>query len=597
MKLAPLFALAFVAIVVSCSASENVTPESSERQGLAGCTCPGEAQTGNCGKWTCTISRAGNLCTFEPTSSEGEKCVVGPADTLGYCFSPSGDPRQQLICCTGCVTPPPPVGGSNGACHAGDEHGYCGTVGNKCDACGPCEACKEGRCVPTSGNPCGTCKSCNEGVCAPDEVGKSCSGGRCAEGGICCTGCIDGSDQCVSSTDRACGTGGARCEDCGQCGSCSSGTCQPRGSGSCDDGDPCTEGDTCGGSGCDGTPVAIDDGNECTDDACSAEEGITHVSRAELSTCVGSGTSCGGGGWHCTDHDTKSETPRICQPAEGITCFDDDPCTSDTPDCDGAGSCPYPAVADGEACTAGLRCVLNESCQEGECVGEPRNCSDDNPCTTDTCEETDGTGVDPVTGCKHASKSASTTCDDGNGCTDDDHCGVDGSCAGTVRSCGTPDECHSEGSCDPGTGDCSDLRLQDGTACENTGTCQSGQCMGGTEPGTGGTGGSSGGNAGASGAGEGNDAGSTSSAGSENMPSSGGAGGTAGSGSSASGGKGGSGTGGDTAGTDGEETPFQRDPGGCSCRVGGGATPVGGYAGLALLGGLALFARRRQRAA
>jgi MYXO-CTERM domain-containing protein len=602
MKLAPLFALAFVAIVVSCSASESIGPETlgRQRQGQT-CTCPGEAETGSCGKWTCLISRSGNICTFEATASEGEKCVLGPADTLGLCFSPTGDPKQ-LICCPGCVTPPSPLGGIDGKCHVGDEHGYCGGLGDKCDACGPCEACKEGRCVPTSGNACGTCKVCSEGSCQPEDAGAACPGGRCAEGAICCTGCIDGSDQCVSSTDRSCGLAGARCEDCGQCGSCSSGACQAKTSGTCDDGDPCTEDDTCGAGGCEGTEVAVDDGNECTDDACSAMDGITHTSMAEGSTCVGSGTSCVMGGWHCTDHDDVSGTPRVCQPVGGTICYDGDPCTSDTPDCTGMGSCPYPAVSDGEACTGGLRCVLNESCQGGECVGEARNCSDDNPCTTDSCEESDGADVDPVTGCKHAPKSVSTTCDDGNGCTDDDHCGADGNCDGTAKTCSPLDECHAPGSCDPGTGECTDPRLQDGTACESTGTCDGGQCVGGTDPGAGGSGGSSGGGgsssgaSGSPGAGEGNDAGTTSAAGSDNMPGTGGNGGKGGTGST-SGGAGGSGTGGDSAGTAGEGTPFKREPGGCSCRVGGTSAPARDYTGLVLLGGIALFARRRRRAA
>jgi MYXO-CTERM domain-containing protein len=596
MKLAPLFALLFVGIAASCAA-EDEAPESVGQQTQASlCTCPGEALTGTCGKWTCIVSRSGNLCTFDPQMSEGDKCVRGVGDEPGICRSPSGDPRE-LICCTGCFTPPS-LG--DGVCRPGDQQGYCGTLGNKCDACGPCETCKEGRCEPTSGNACGTCKSCNSGACEPDEVGKACAGGRCAEGAICCTGCIDGSDQCVSSTDRACGVGGDRCEDCGQCGTCSGGACQPKTSGTCDDDNPCTEGDTCGSGGCEGTAVAVDDGNECTDDACSAEAGITHTSKAEGETCVGSGNACVTGGWHCTDHDTDAGTARICQPVSGLTCYDGLPCTSDAPDCDN-NTCPYSALDDDTACTLGLRCFLNESCQAGECVGEPRNCSDDNPCTTDSCEEADGDGVDPVTGCKHEPKGMSTTCDDGNECTLTDHCGADGSCSGMTMECMALDECHAPGSCDPGTGECTDPRLPDGTACESTGTCDSGQCVGGTEPGTGGTGGSgTGGSSGAAGgAGEGNDAGTTSSAGSENQAGSGGGGGSggnAGRGATA-GGTGGSGTGGGSGGTDVEGTPFHREPGGCSCRAGGEAAPKGGYSGLVLLGGLALFARRRRRAA
>jgi MYXO-CTERM domain-containing protein len=83
------------------------------------------------------------------------------------------------------------------------------------------------------------------------------------------------------------------------------------------------------------------------------------------------------------------------------------------------------------------------------------------------------------------------------------------------------------------------------------------------------------------------------------MPGSGGSGGSGGKGGAGptSGGTGGNGTGGDSAGAAGEGTPFHRDPGGCSCRVGGASAPARDYTGLVLLGGIALVARRRRRAA
>jgi MYXO-CTERM domain-containing protein len=611
MKLGTLFALAFVAVAASCAATDDRPDETLGTQELgATCTCPLEAQTGSCGKWTCLISRGGNICTFGQLQEEGEKCML---DTeTGRCSSPSGDPKADLVCCPGCFTP-----GERdvpGVCHPGDENGYCGTLGLTCDACKECETCESGKCVPTTGNSCGTCQSCSDGACKPDDVGTACTGGRCAEGAICCTGCINGSGQCVSSTDSTCGTGGGDCKDCGQCGACSAGSCDATTGGGCDDSDPCTENDTCGMSGCAGTQVATDDGNECTDDACSAQDGITHTSRPEGDACVGTGNSCGSGGWHCTDHDVDPGTPRVCQPVMGLTCNDDNPCTDDAPDCSGAGSCPFPDVDDDTACTNGLRCVLNESCQGGECVGEMRNCSDDNPCTTDSCEETDGAGIDPVTGCKHAPKSMSTTCDDGNGCTDSDHCGADGQCAGMLIACEAVDECHTAGTCDPQTGACSDQRVPDGSGCEGTGVCKAGKCQGGTPTGTGGTsgtggGGTGGGTSGASGAsgspgGDGNEAGSTSSvAGSDGNPGSGGSGtggtggtGKGGSGGGSSGASGASASGGDSAGTF-DGPPFQRDPGGCSCEVGGERSPAGSYVGLALVGGLGLVMRRRRRAA
>lgn len=610
MKLGTLFALAFVAVVASCAATDEPPSETLRTQKLgADCTCPLEAQTGTCGKWTCTIGRAGNICVFDPLEDEGNKCELN--GELGSCRSPSGDFKQDMICCLGCFSPGDPFRGIPGVCHTGDEPGYCGAKGLKCDECTECETCKEGACVPSTGDACGTCKVCDEGKCVDEQVGKACASGRCAQDAVCCTGCIDGNGACLSSTDNACGLGGDDCQECGQCHRCSSGSCEATTGGSCDDADPCTEGDTCGSSGCAGTPIAIDDGNECTDDACDDVDLVTHTSKPEGETCVGNGSSCGSGGWHCTDHDTDPGTARICQPVAGLTCYDSNPCTSDAPDC-ANNDCPYPNLPDDSSCSLGLRCVLNESCQGGTCTGEMRNCSDDNPCTTDTCEETDAADVDPVTGCKHAPKAMTTDCEDGTDCTINDHCGEDGQCTGDPKVCDAIDSCHGPGSCDPQTGNCSDPRLQDGTACDGTGVCDNGSCEGGTVPGTGGSsgaggsgsGGSASGSSGASGGpgGDGNEAGTASSAaGSDGNPGSGGNGtGGSGSGGTESGGSSGSsgssGSAGDTAGTF-DGPLFERDPGGCSCRVGDTRAPAGNYLALVAVGGLGLALRRRRCAA
>ena len=583
LKLNPFRVLALLALagftifVPSCSASEpDRAPVSLEAQG-ATCTCP---PSDSCGKYTCAVFPSG--CTWTPLLDKGDPCLTA-AMTKGHCVyvPPGRTSPEHLECCDGCA--------SKDGCQPGTENGYCGIGGNVCDACGPCETCSDQKCVPTTGNACGTCRTCSDGACKDDDVGTSCSGGRCAAGAVCCSGCIDDNDQCVSSTDATCGLNGAKCVSCGQCGTCSNGGCSPRDSGTCNDGNPCTSGDACSGGSCTGTLVSVDDGNPCTDDACTPEAGVTHTSVPEGTMCPDDGSSCTSGE-RCTDHDMDSLTPRVCLPAMGTTCVDDNPCTSDAPDCMN-GSCPF-APLDQQPCSTANRCILNEICQGSTCTGEARNCSDDNPCTTDSCHPEDGEGIDPVTGCLHAPKNTSVTCDDSNDCTVDDHCGADGTCAGSAVVCEALDNCHTPGTCDPGSGECTDPRLQDGTQCGRTGLCDKGVCKGDTPaPSTGGTGGTNAGgaageagatNAGTTGSstgGTGARGGTTGAGGTGNTgvaeggsagdvaTATGGttSGGTAGKGGTSSTAGSGGATNGAGAAASGEL--YQRDPGGCSCSV------------------------------
>ncbi len=80
---------------------------------------------------------------------------------------------------------------------------------------------------------------------------------------------------------------------------------------------------------------------------------------------------------------------------------------------------------------------------------------------------------------------AGTTCSDGDACTLGDTCDAIGGCvsASTVV-CDAPDQCHTAGTCDPGTGVCSNPELPDGTVCDDGDpatpgdSCQAGVCTG-----------------------------------------------------------------------------------------------------------------------
>jgi hypothetical protein len=73
----------------------------------------------------------------------------------------------------------------------------------------------------------------------------------------------------------------------------------------------------------------------------------------------------------------------------GTPCGDptDDDCT-DPDTCDGAGTCLPNHAMDGTDCDDGQFCIVGEACVDGECaIGDPRDCSDEDVCTVDSCDE------------------------------------------------------------------------------------------------------------------------------------------------------------------------------------------------------------------
>ena len=99
----------------------------------------------------------------------------------------------------------------------------------------------------------------------------------------------------------------------------------------------------------------------------------------------------------------------------------------------------------------------------------PKDCDDNNVCTTDSCN--------PQSGCAHVA--ANGPCDDGSLCTSADAC-ANGVCAGQAVNCDDNDPC-TQGSCQPQTG-CAQTP-KDGPcggdgACFTSGTCVAGVCQG-----------------------------------------------------------------------------------------------------------------------
>jgi hypothetical protein len=77
-----------------------------------------------------------------------------------------------------------------------------------------------------------------------------------------------------------------------------------------------------------------------------------------------------------------------------------------------------------------------------------------------------GTGV-----CANPAKANGTGCNDGDACTQTDSC-QSGVCLGANHViCVAFDQCHVAGDCNPGTGACSNLAKPDGARCDDGNAC------------------------------------------------------------------------------------------------------------------------------
>lgn len=205
----------------------------------------------------------------------------------------------------------------------------------------------------------------------------------------------------------------------------------------CDDGNQCTANDACANSVCaPGQPVVCDDSDSCTNDSCTNGVGCVYE-------------------W-------------VCECASGVQCDDLNPCTDDS--C-ASGFCEY--AFNSIACDDSNACTSVDKCVSGECLGVALlNCGDDNQCTLDTC--------DPTNGCQHEPQTG-MVCNDDNACTASDLCDED-VCAGTSLTCNDNNPC-TDDSCDEQSGCVYTSNnanpCEDGSLCTVNDYCDAGQCQGG----------------------------------------------------------------------------------------------------------------------
>jgi hypothetical protein len=332
-------------------------------------------------------------------------------------------------------------------------------------------------CAPGAGcflDPCSENGQCQSGFCV-DHLGdgvctQSCQE-ECPPGWSCQqigAGGPDLSFACVSKVAnlcRPCATGG----DCKSPGGAED-VCVDYGGegafcgGACGADDDCPWGFSCQQA----TTVEGSKSSQCVADAgvcpCSGKSvdlSLTtpcHVSN-DAGTCLGLRTCTPDGLSEC---DAGIPTPEVCDGVDNDCdgdvdegsfvdddylglCDDGNPCSKDQ--CQGEEGCLHTPLLEGE-CQDGNPCTVADHCEAGTCVGDPVACDDGNPCTDNVCTETGGCTYPPMAG----------ECSDSDPCTLGDHC-IDGTCQGEAVSC----DCLVDADCAP---------LDDGDLCTGSLFCE-----------------------------------------------------------------------------------------------------------------------------
>lgn len=288
------------------------------------------------------------------------------------------------------------------------------------------------------GDKCTQNDKCTGGACVGAAV-------TCADDITCTTDSCDKAKGCVFNSDKACVIGGV-CVGAGvpspnqPCRRCQPAVSQTDYSIDvklvCDDGEVCTQFDTCKADGtCAGTQQTCNDSDDCTLDSCTPGSGCKH-DKAESGACDD--------GNPCSLADSCAAGK--CLPGkEVLVCDDANPCTSDL-------------------------CEFKVGCKA---VDNPKACDDSDGCTIDSC--------DPVTGCKHVAMKAGDTCSNGDLCKKGETCDLQLKCTGgssvdcNDKNICTTDFCKADKGCIHAI---NENTCDDGQFCTFTDVCTGGQCIG-----------------------------------------------------------------------------------------------------------------------
>jgi hypothetical protein len=322
---------------------------------------------------------------------------------------------------------------------------------------GVCDGKANGFPCRASAGACDVAETCNgvSPLCPADAKSTAVCRADAGQCDVAAESCDGVSNDCPADAFEPAGTscGSASDTECTNPDTCNgSGTCQANdepATATCGDaGTECTNQDFCNGSG-----SCTDNGFKTSGIACSDSNACTQTDQ-----CNGSGQCVGSNPVVCTASD-QCHVAGICDPGTGV--------------------CSNPNKADDTSCTDGDACTQTDTCQTGTCTGSnPVTCAALDQChVAGTCEPTSGI-------CSNPNKTDGTACTDNNACTIGDSCQAGSCSSGTATVCTALDQCHVAGTCDTGTGACSNPNASNGTVCTDnsactTGdSCQAGVCSG-----------------------------------------------------------------------------------------------------------------------
>jgi hypothetical protein len=284
--------------------------------------------------------------------------------------------------------------------------------------------CQDRSCV--SSDPClknGVCNNDTGGVCRHEPVanGTTCNDGNaCTQTDTCQTGVCTGANPIACAAPDQCKEQGVCNTATGACSYASKPNSTP-----CNDGNACTQTDTCQTGVCTGaSPVACAAPDQCKEQGvCNTATGACSYASKPNSTPCNDGNAC-----------TQTDTCQtgVCTGASPVACAAPDACQEQGICNPGTGTCTNDPRPDNAPCNDGNACTFDDLCRDGSCMGTPAACL---PHFCDMSVACDGTG-----GCLRVRKAFGEPCDDGDPCTDDDFCDDDHICTGSPSpACEQPD--------------------------------------------------------------------------------------------------------------------------------------------------------------
>ncbi|MCO4761331.1 MAG: DUF4215 domain-containing protein [Myxococcales bacterium] len=400
-------------------------------------TCEAKSALGSCpGTRTCTAEGPIGDCTAPAAAKEtcdgvdndcNGKTDDGLCDDDNPCTT-DGCVEGGTSCGHTPVKTSPAVKCDDGdACTNGDNCDEKGKCGGKSIACDDKNPCTDDSCNVTKG-----CvykphkKPCNDG--------SACTSNDLCDGKGACVGLnIDVKVTCDDS--NVCTKEG--CDPKAKGGGLTAGCTHSPAAGTCEDGNPCTNGDACAAGKC-----------AAGKNVCACEKDSECSDKEDGNLCNG------------TLYCNKAKAPFVCDvdPKTLVTCNASGDTTCSKSVCaPKTGKCSPQAAKDATACDADNSvCTTGDACLKGVCKpGKSVDCDDKNVCTNDAC--------DPTKGCKSTFNVAK--CEDGDLCTTGDIC-ASGKCApGKLTGCDDKSGCTKD-ACNKKTGKCEfDATPFEGSAC------------------------------------------------------------------------------------------------------------------------------------